>query len=386
MTQEFKYTFEFFATDVKKKVGCTIMSPITRFDGCEWQLQVDIQDSLKTHLACLTTKRNSRRVPSEVRFSVLKEDESEMKSHSLYAVYGMLFPSSYGCNYPVKKAELFNPAAGYTKNNAMTFKVEVNTFHSKFGDPSLNESFWAPFYDINKDVTLNVGGQQIKAHRLILAQGCPYLRSLLYPNESKEIVLSNCDYKATLTVVRFIYTQKCVVDPNNLREVLLIGEKFGLKKLVLSCFELLSPENAASFASVVDGMFNQVLRHFFWQYASENLVTILDSQVFWSLTHDEIISFIEKEQIESIATASQLLSVRKKIMKRQKNIEKSASVPTKDSLLCVICQDNVANTLVIPCNHLCLCSEDAATLRRMNTTNCPLCKRTIESTTKVYLP
>ena len=94
----------------------------------------------------------------------------------------------------------------------------------------------------------------IAVHRLVLAQRCQFFRRLLYPINDNQITLNDCDFKATKTAIRFIYTPECIVDSDNLQEVLKVGKTFGLNELLLSCFELLTPENAALFAPYLDDL------------------------------------------------------------------------------------------------------------------------------------
>lgn len=46
--------------------------------------------------------------------------------------------------------------------------------------------------------------------------------------------------------------------------------------------------------------------------------------------------------------------------------------------LCVICLVNPRDTTVLPCRHMCLCSECAGELRKQ-TSKCPICRNNIES-------
>ncbi|TNJ26193.1 Ankyrin repeat protein 2 [Giardia muris] len=62
--------------------------------------------------------------------------------------------------------------------------------------------------------------------------------------------------------------------------------------------------------------------------------------------------------------------------------ELSSSRSLPEGMTCVICLTNPKDTLLQPCNHLCVCSSCAG--RIMNQT-CPLCRTPIESTVKVYL-
>ena len=429
MIQEYKYSFDFDIKDIRHSIASSdnIKSPTHTFDDCEWRLEVKISGSLEVYLECLTTKRRSRRVPTAFKVSVMKQDASVGTSASRNQVYGIDFiPLTLGSgfNEMLPKDVLLNPTAGYIINNNIRVKVHINPLNAKYGDPSLDDSFWAPFNGIDKDLTLIVGGQEIAVHRFILAKGCHYFRFLLYPIQGKEITLDDCDYNATLTLIRFIYTYECVIHPNNLRNVLLIGKKFGLKWLLLSCFELLSPQNAALFASVINAVSrnydgdddddneddddndddddddgddndddddnNDLLEGYFWQFIGKHVSTVLSSDDLWNLTDDEILSFILKKQVTSQATAGQFKSVVEKVSKRQNKTVNQVTIETtpeasSSSLLCVVCKVNTVDTMVIPCNHLCLCSRDADTLRRMNQ-KCPLCQRQIQSLTRVYLP
>lgn len=60
----------------------------------------------------------------------------------------------------------------------------------------------------------------------------------------------------------------------------------------------------------------------------------------------------------------------------------SDCLPKKiENILCKNCNKNNFNTLIKPCNHVCLCSECVEFLLK-----CPLCFKYIEYTEKIYLP
>eukprot|EP01055_Gregarina_sp_Pseudo9_P002001 Gregarina_sp_Pseudo_9__2000@NODE_2386_length_1012_cov_2_542652_g2198_i0_p1_GENE_NODE_2386_length_1012_cov_2_542652_g2198_i0NODE_2386_length_1012_cov_2_542652_g2198_i0_p1_ORF_typecomplete_len279_score18_08zfC3HC4_3/PF13920_6/6_5e14ProkRING_4/PF14447_6/7_1e08zfRING_2/PF13639_6/0_0074zfRING_5/PF14634_6/0_017zfC3HC4_2/PF13923_6/0_28zfP11/PF03854_14/0_85zfRING_UBOX/PF13445_6/0_53zfRING_UBOX/PF13445_6/2_5e02_NODE_2386_length_1012_cov_2_542652_g2198_i0175978 len=46
--------------------------------------------------------------------------------------------------------------------------------------------------------------------------------------------------------------------------------------------------------------------------------------------------------------------------------------------ICLICSSSAANTMVLPCRHLCLCTECAAVMR-LRDQKCPICRGTITS-------
>ena len=53
--------------------------------------------------------------------------------------------------------------------------------------------------------------------------------------------------------------------------------------------------------------------------------------------------------------------------------------------VCIICLEPNANTVLIPCGHMCMCHVDAEQLKiSQNLTTCPLCKAAVTSMQKVH--
>ena len=393
MDSKFRNSFQF---EIKNFVQLPeYFSPIAYFDDCEWQLHVQCKDqNVGVFLRCLNIKPASKRVCTSFKLSVLKQDRSEGITSSNYFIYAkdfkpkkQTFEDGYGHPILIKKDVLTNPASGYIKNSTVTFQAEISTFSANFGDASLNKNFWAPLNAISPDVTFVVGGKQVKVHRQIVSQRCQFLRGLLYPNYNKEIPLDDCDYRAMLTAVRFIYTRECIVDSNKLREVLFIGKKFGLDELLLACFALLSPENAVWFVPFVEHLFpkQHKMNKKFWKYVGNHVSAILKSDAIHTLAHDELVWFTDRPEVKSNAKPTEIQAVRGGQAKKNKK-KTGPSTPTTDSNLCVICQSKKVDTLIVPCNHLSLCSEDAAKLWGIESKKCPVCRGEIKSFSKVFLP
>ncbi|CAH1785337.1 unnamed protein product [Owenia fusiformis] len=60
----------------------------------------------------------------------------------------------------------------------------------------------------------------------------------------------------------------------------------------------------------------------------------------------------------------------------------------RDKRLCVVCQDNVKNVLIMPCKHMCLCVTCAHAIvssRLVNRRICPLCRVQIREVMDVYV-
>ena len=393
MNHDYKYSFDLDIKNLSKKFTSkeSVKSSIVCINGCEWQLQVYVQDPLKVYLYCLATKRPSGRVPTSMKISLIKQDGSQGPGIKINLIYGKDFqPHDLGHGSPdlIDRKNLMNPDFGYIKNNCTTIRAEINTFRAQFGNPMSDEITWNSFAELETDAILIVDGQYIAVHRSVLAQRCQFFRTLLYPIDENQVTLNDCDFKATKTAIRFIYTYECIVDPHNLQEVLKIGKKLRLKELVLSCFELLSPENAALFAMYLDDLksdgtnWNYQLKKYFWNFVQKNLQIVLASQIFWSLSDDEITSFVDQPEVKSKITPFELQA----ILRSVKNRNVSTASSTINSFLCIVCQEKPVDTMIVPCNHLSLCSEDASRLEKMDTKKCPLCKTQIKSMTKVFLP
>lgn len=50
---------------------------------------------------------------------------------------------------------------------------------------------------------------------------------------------------------------------------------------------------------------------------------------------------------------------------------------------CVICMDAEPNVVLIPCGHMCMCS-DCALVARQQHENCPLCRSRVRLSSRVY--
>lgn len=55
-----------------------------------------------------------------------------------------------------------------------------------------------------------------------------------------------------------------------------------------------------------------------------------------------------------------------------------------DERFCIICQERIKCILVLPCRHVCMCTECHSRLQLYNNT-CPICRNDIESTMKIFV-
>ena len=52
---------------------------------------------------------------------------------------------------------------------------------------------------------------------------------------------------------------------------------------------------------------------------------------------------------------------------------------------CVVCMETTADTVLVPCGHLCMCERCAFEVYE-RTGRCPFCREEIEQTMRVYVP
>lgn len=51
---------------------------------------------------------------------------------------------------------------------------------------------------------------------------------------------------------------------------------------------------------------------------------------------------------------------------------------------CTICYENVVDTVLYACGHMCLCYACGLKLKKMANACCPICRRTIKDIIKTY--
>jgi hypothetical protein len=56
----------------------------------------------------------------------------------------------------------------------------------------------------------------------------------------------------------------------------------------------------------------------------------------------------------------------------------------QESKLCIVCQDRRKCVIILPCRHLCLCTECCTVIQRELGT-CPICRRDVRRTMKIYV-
>ena len=392
-----------------------------RLGGCEWQVgAASNKNNIALHFTCLSTENTSGRVPVSFKLSIIKQDGSEGLSEDCFAVFGpnfVEFTSDSAVSF-IDRMELKYSDSKYTKNYCFTIKVELSPHTAKFRDAALGACSLPDVDGVEPDLKIIVGGHQIQAHRFVLAQKSKYFQRLVFPVSDEPLRLDDCDYTATCTAIRFMYTRECIVNSDNLREVLFIGLKFGLIDLLLSCMDLLSPDNAALFALFIRpvtefpmgrtlwirkrlSMGKRVMMEEnivtslrfltdFWKYIANNITAIVESNTIRSLTVEEITWFTGRPEVKENANPRDLenllLSAKVAELTNPRPSASAIERLIKASKLCVVCQEKIPERLVEPCGHLCLCRECGDKFKKQNSKTCLVCKEEFTAISRVYFP
>ena len=404
MLGEYKYSFEYRVERLATAwIAKQEWSFPVRIEGCEWQVgAVNDNDYITLHLKCLSTQRPSRRVPVSFKLSIIKQDGSEGLSRDFFAVFGPDFVkfTADSAGSSIKKTELKFPESEYVKNSCFTIKVQLSPHTAKFRDAALDAFSLPDVNGVEPDLKIIVGGHEIEVHRFVLAYKSKYFQDVVFPVGDEPLILDDCDYTATCTAIRFMYTGECIVNSDNLREVLLIGLKFGLIDLLLSCLDLLSPDNAALFALFIGpaaelpmGKNIPTSPRFhtdFWRYIANNITAIMESNTLQSLTVEEITWFVGRPEVKNNANPRDVenLLLSAQVVELLKPLPSAAADERliKASTSCVTCKDKIPERVVEPCGHLCFCQGCADIFQNSNSSRCPVCKEEFTTIGRVYLP
>ncbi|XP_065866683.1 BTB/POZ and MATH domain-containing protein 4 [Euphorbia lathyris] len=151
------------------------------------------------------------------------------------------------------------------------------------------------------DVTFNVAGEMIRAHKLVLAARSPFLRSQFFDDkeeDKEEVHITDLEPKVFKAMLHFMYwdvltedvdkeksTSSCVLVSETLTAKLLAAaDKYGLDRLRLMCESHLckdiSVDSVASILALADCHHAMELKAVCLRFAAENLAAVMRSDGF----------------------------------------------------------------------------------------------------------
>jgi hypothetical protein len=89
------------------------------------------------------------------------------------------------------------------------------------------------------------------------------------------------------------------------------------------------------------------------------------------------------DQLEAVMQIKKALNAENLELQRRLEAKETEESETAKKATCVICMDNLANTVCLPCKHLAMCM-DCAYLDKSSL--CPICRKTVVEKMQIYCP
>jgi protein-L-isoaspartate(D-aspartate) O-methyltransferase len=150
------------------------------------------------------------------------------------------------------------------------------------------------------DITFNVEGKKIYCHKFILQLRSEHFQGMfssgMKESSATELNISEFTYEPFMEMIKFVYTDDCVLTPDNCVLILELANYYKLDRLKAMCEYRLhldvDTENVASFLMVADRFNAQQLRSFCLQYILDNIKDVIKTKAFNELDRDLINSIL----------------------------------------------------------------------------------------------
>lgn len=167
------------------------------------------------------------------------------------------------------------------------------------------------------DVTLCAGGEELKAHRLVLAASCPYFDAMftseLLESQQEKILLQGVDCEALKLLVNFIYGGEITVTESNVENLLSAASLWQLVPVINFCSQFLQEQveadNCVGILRFADAygcqdLFNccqrYILYHFTEVIATDEYVTMPEYLLVDLLKSEELRVQSEEEVLDAV--------------------------------------------------------------------------------------
>ncbi|XP_060571389.1 BTB/POZ domain-containing protein 6-like [Ruditapes philippinarum] len=172
---------------------------------------------------------------------------------------------------------------------------------------SFEETNWQMLQDERLcDITFLVGSEKeekIMAHRFILASRSPVFFTMFCGSlpETNHIPVPDIEPAIFLDLLRFIYTEECCVDENNVMALLYCSKKYELERLKGACRKFLntnmSCENVFTILQHAIEFHEDDLENRCLKFVMQNAETALKSDGFSTISKEVLKKIIESDEL-----------------------------------------------------------------------------------------
>lgn len=178
------------------------------------------------------------------------------------------------------------------------------------------ESLWQIYMEQKLcDVTLAVGDDEVRAHRLVLAANSPYFYTMftsgLSECSSQRILLKEVDFKAVQLLIEYCYTSFIHLDEMNVESLLKTAHLLQFNSIVKTCCifmtSQLDPTNCLGISSLAEfhgctdlqtGALNYARKHFCKVATTEEFFVAPFTQIMDLLSSDSLNVPSEKDTFD----------------------------------------------------------------------------------------
>ena len=156
---------------------------------------------------------------------------------------------------------------------------------------------------VGHDITFYVGseGHVVFEHKLLLETASQELRTLT--QEGENVILQNVNQMAFLSLLRFVYRQETVVDPNSVAETLGMAFQYQVTPFLESLESLITPDqvtqdNVLKFWQVIAFRMNHRLYNPCLSIIREHAVDVLGGEAALRLRRQDWTSILQLERLQ----------------------------------------------------------------------------------------
>ncbi|EDV20616.1 uncharacterized protein TRIADDRAFT_50945 [Trichoplax adhaerens] len=329
----------------REETGETLKSSTftTGPDKLEWCMRINprgLDEESKDYLSMylLLLYSNKKEIRAKFKFSILSRNEEEVRAMESQRAYRFVQGKDWGFKKFVRRDMLMDTSYGLLIDDHLTLFCEINVV----SDPvTLDGRFTAEEAEVPKcrlaqdldqlfktkkfaDITFNIGKDQLKAHKAILAARSPVFDAMfkhcMEEQRQGTVDVSDIESDVFEEMIKFIYTGE---EPERIddlaAEILAAADKYDLQRLKSLCENSISNnltvENAAKVLIIADMHNSEVLRQNVLEFINSHALEIVETEGYQHLlkSYSHLITDAFRTLARSCNSKTDVTSTRKKV-------------------------------------------------------------------------